>query len=934
MAMERRRWWVVLLVAGLGWLSLAVAPAAQAASPIPPTYGLNDAGGFLNVLPAGEGGTDNALQLADYEATGAVPPSFTDELPMYENLVYAAPTLTDPQVGDYFKDATFGIKPQDIVSSESPEPGLWIYRDRYDVPHIYGQTDAEVYFGAGYAGAEDRLFLMDVLRHAAEGKLAQFAGGSVSNREMDETQWGIAPYTTADLQSQINAAPSEYGQLGSQFVQDGQAYIDGINAYIKKIEDPLFTVQLLPSEYVALGALPQPWHLTDLIAEASLIGGIFGLGGGGQVDSALALEALQKRFGKLGGERAWSDFREADDPEAPTTIFSKRFPYEDGPAFSTKGLALPVPGSVTFPAIGTPAAASASRAARRSTGFLSGLGARLVAALRDPTHASNWELVAPRYSADGHSLAVMGPQVGYYVPEILMEEDLHGPDVDASGAAFPGTNLFVELGHGRDYAWSATTSTSDNVSTFAEVLCGDAYHYIYKGQCLPMQTLTDVDSWHPTVANTTPAGTETLTAYRTVHGILYARGRVRIASCKAAAIPARYCPRDHVVGVAFVHDRSTYFHEADSAIGFGQLNDPYDITGPASFQQAASRINFLFNWGYVDANHTSYYMSGWMPQLAKGTSPDFPLLGTGPFDWKGYNPATHEADWLPFGAHPHITNQSYMVSWNNKQAPGWSAADNQWGYGPVYRQQMIAGRIKADISDHHRITIAQVVQAMDLPSTEDIRAGEVLPLLFKVMGKAPSSQLRAAVAELRAWVAAGGFRKGTSASSTHDLYTPAIELMDAWWPKLVAAEFEPALGNAAFDAIQVMLPLGGEAPVSGDGFTDGWWGYVSKDLRRVFGVGRERARYSRAYCGAAPHRRLSARALRRRCRAALWRSLKAALAVTPQQLYGGVCPKDPEPACADANTWTDASAISLPSFPFQNRPTFQQVVTLTRTLPR
>ena len=74
-----------------------------------------------------------------------------------------------------------------------------------------------------------------------------------------------------------------------------------------------------------------------------------------------------------------------------------------------------------------------------------------------------------------------------------------------------------------------------------------------------------------------------------------------------------------------------------------------------------------------------------MPQFPKGVSPDFPVLGTGQYDWKGYDPATHTATWLPFAAHPHITDQEYMVSWNNKQAPGWSAADNQWGYGPIYR---------------------------------------------------------------------------------------------------------------------------------------------------------------------------------------------------------------------------------------------------------
>ncbi|HUE27984.1 MAG TPA: penicillin acylase family protein, partial [Solirubrobacteraceae bacterium] len=534
--------------------------------------------------------------------------------------------------------------------------------------------------------------------------------------------------------------------------------------------------------------------------------------------------------------------------------------------------------------------------------------------LQFPRGMSNALLVNAAHSASGHPLAVMGPQVAYFTPEILMEQDIHGPGIDADGAAFPGVNLYVELGHGTDYAWSATTSTSDNVSTFAEVLCQDAYHYLYKGRCLPMEKLVDVDSWTPNASDMTPAGTETLTAFRTVHGIVYARGKV------------------HGKPVAFVHDRSTYFHEADSAIGFSELNDPNFVTGPASFQQAASRINFLFNWGYVDANHTSYYMSGWMPQLAKEVSPDFPILGTGQYDWKGFDPATHDATWLPFAAHPHVTDQSYMVSWNNKQAPGWSAADNQWGYGAVYRNQMIAGRIAADVAHGHKIRIAQVVQAMDLPSTEDIRATE-LPLLFRALGKPKSAALRAAIAELRSWYNAGGYRRGTSASSTTDLYTPAIELMDAWWPKLLSAEFGPMIGSSSMSAIAALLQFGGTAPVSGDGFNNGWWSYVSKDLRRVYGI-RERAPYTVAYCGNLPHRRFSTKALRSRCAAALRSSLLAATAITPQQLYGGVCPNDPEPACADQNTWTEASGITVPPFPFQNRPTFQQVVTLTRKLPR
>jgi acyl-homoserine lactone acylase PvdQ len=905
----------VFAALAMGLILLLTSPVARASSPAP--YGLHDAGGFYNVLPAGEAGVDNAVQFGQFEATGQIPPHFADQLPLYANLIYADPTLTPAQIPRFFKDATFGVKPKNVASVEHPEAGLTIVRDQYDVPHIYGRTRAQTEFGAGYAAAADRLFMIDVLRHVARAQLSSFVGGSPSNRAMDEAQWQIAPYTEADLEWQLKNAGRFYGAAGEQLVHDADNFVAGINAYIKKATNPEYSASLLPAEYAAIGKTPQPWKPTDVIAEASLIGGIFGKGGGAEVQSGLALAALERRFGRRQGELSWSDFREANDPEAPTTILGRRFPYETSPAFSPRGLALPQPGSVRFPPPGKVTGAAAdSSAPTAASGSLANLGAELLPLLRNPMHASNWELVSARHTVDHHPYAVMGPQVGYYVPEVLMEEDLHapaskaGPAIDARGAAFPGVNLYVELGHGEDYAWSATTSTSDNIDTFAEVLCRDAYHYLYKGRCRAMQKLTQTNSWTPNADDQTPPGSETLTAYRTVHGIVYARGR-------ADGKP-----------VAFVHARTTYFHEADSALGFSELNDPNLIRGPASFQRAASKINFLFNWAYVDASHISYYMSGWMPQRARGTSPDFPILGTGAYDWKGYNPATHRADWLPFARHPHVTDQAYLASWNNKQAPGWAAADDQWGYGPIFRQQLIADRIRADIAHGHKITIAQLVQSMEEPATEDLRAVLLLPIIFRAVGQPHRHALQHALAELRKWRAAGGHRRRKSASSKHDLYTPAIELMDAWWPKLLAAEFRPMLGPRGFGAVKQMIGFGGTD------FAEGWFGYVSKDLRRVFGIGHERGRYSQAYCGNLPHHHFSASALRRRCQAVLQASLAAALKVTPKQLYGGVCPNDPEPACSDENRWTEISAITIPPFPYQNRPTFQQVVELTRHVRR
>ena len=536
-------------------------------------------------MPPGENGLDTLNQIFAFRGLGTVPPHFADQQPLYENLVYGAPELTDEKVPAYFKDATFGVPPGEVASTIEPRPGVTILRDSaYGVPHIYGDTRADTMFGAGYAGAADRLFLMDVLRHTGRAELASFLGGA--NAGADASQWGFAPYTEADLQKQLDTLPQQYGPTGLQADEDIQSYVDGINAYIAAAStDPA----LKPGEYTLLNKPMEAWKPTDVVAIASLIGGIFGRGGGNELNSALTMQAFVDRFGAKAGRRAWLGFRSKNDPEAPTTI-SKRFPYETRSAFAKRGLALPDPGSVRETAVAT--------ASSGGVGGAGGFGAAIERGLREGGHASNWELVSAKHSATGHPIAVMGPQVGYFIPQILMEEDLHGPGIDARGAAFAGVNLYVELGHGRDYAWSATTATSDNVDTFAEVLCRDKFHYLYRGKCKPMEKLVRTESWAPNAIDPTEAGAQTLTAYRTVHGIVFARGKV------------------HGRRVAFVHQRSTYFHEPDSVIGFAQLNEPALVTGPAGFKKAISQINFLFNWGYTDSEHIAYALSGAMPQRA------------------------------------------------------------------------------------------------------------------------------------------------------------------------------------------------------------------------------------------------------------------------------------------------------------------------------
>src|SRR5581483_10042345 len=163
----------------------------------------------------------------------------------------------------FFKDASFGVREDDIDRVYSPTAGVTVVRDAsFGVPHVFGETRYATMFAQGYTGAEDRLFLMDVLRHLGRARLSEFLGASPSNLAMDRDQL---------------AAIQSSGPEGAGGYMDLLAYADGVNQYINEaLSDP----SKMPAEYQALQQTPQTWKPEDAVAIASLVGGIFGKGGG------------------------------------------------------------------------------------------------------------------------------------------------------------------------------------------------------------------------------------------------------------------------------------------------------------------------------------------------------------------------------------------------------------------------------------------------------------------------------------------------------------------------------------------------------------------------------------------------------------------------------------------------------------------------------
>ncbi|HEU5473477.1 MAG TPA: penicillin acylase family protein [Actinophytocola sp.] len=912
---------------------VAVAPA-NAAPPAQVMLAPND---FClsqcdDIMPPGQNGNATFAELLAFQLFGLRPPHSSDTRATYDNLVWGYQGLTDERIGDFYNDASFGVPADQVESRSQPRSDVTITRDRATgVPHIQGTTRAGTMFGAGFAAAADRLFLMDALRHVARGELTPFAGGAQGNREFEQQQWQIAPYTEADYQAMFDRA-SRFGAVGLTLQEDTRNYVAGINAYIASV--PV----AYPGEYVAIGGrTPQPWNVRDVMAIASLVGGLFGGGGGGEVESALALIEARARYGDSLGTQMWRAFRSQNDPEAPTTVHNgQSFPYlqtPDNPA----GRVLPDRGSVTRqPVVVDPSAAATTRGAPdgtpnssttttpaparplteadRAKGLKPGMldGGVFGPGIRTGS-MSNALVVSGQHTQSGNPVAVFGPQTGYFAPQILLRQELQGPGISSRGAAFPGISFYVLLGRGVDYSWSATSASQDITDSYAVDLCEpnggtptrDSMHYLFRGQCLPIEVLSKRNSWTPNLADSTPAGSYTLVAQRTKLGLVSHRGTV-------SGRP-----------VAFTRLRSTYLREGDSALGFQQLNDPGRVDSPQTFADATSKIGFAFNWFYVDSAHTAYFNSGDNPVRAAGADPHLPTRGEQRYEWAGWNPDSNDANYIPLAQHPQVVDQDYLTSWNNKQAPGYSAADGNYSFGAVHRSQPLDSRIAPVIAGGGRFTRAGLVSAMADAATVDLRGAQVLPLLLRVLNSAPVTDpaQQQAVAALTAWQQAGAHRRSPAPGVNRYDHADAIRIMDAWWPRLVAAQFQPGLGADLFGALRSVLTLHDAPGHRGSAFQSGWYGYVHKDLRRVLGEP-VAGGFPNVFCGSANGTgNLAA------CRTALLGALGAAIAAPPAETY----PADADCAagdqfCHDSIIHQPIGGITHDRMHWVNRPTFQQAV--------
>ncbi len=291
-----------------------------------------------------------------------------------------------------------------------------IVRDNANVPHIFGQSDEDVFFGLGFAHAQDRLWQMTMLRRTAQGRLSELFG--TRTVQIDELLRRFDLYGAAADSVAIQDAPTKAAL---------EAYARGVNAWIARVnEDALGRGA---PEFFLFSNEIAPWQTADSLAVAKLIAL--------QLSGHIENEVLRARMSLILPDERLRDI-------LPDT---------------------PGPGVAVLPRY-------ADLAPGLTPNFAALTGARDPLSPVQPrpfAGASNAWAAAPSRSASGGSLLANDPHLGFTAPSIWYLARLELASGGVIGGTIPGLPA-VLVGRSDRLAWGLTSAYVDDQDLFLEEL--------------------------------------------------------------------------------------------------------------------------------------------------------------------------------------------------------------------------------------------------------------------------------------------------------------------------------------------------------------------------------------------------------------------------------------------------------------------------------
>ena len=577
-----------------------------------------------------------------------------------------------------------------ILSSE-----VEVLRDEQGVPHVYADTDTDLFRAQGYVHAQDRFFEMDYRRHVTAGRLSELVGENADALAADSVIRTLGWRRVAEQEWEL-LTPESRGYF--------EAYAEGVNAYLGSRE-----ASQLGMEYTVLGLVTdlaeiQPWSPIDSLTWLKAMAWDLAANDDQELGRATALRPLAGDLERVGAlypqyqqdtnlpviapvpEEPEDTAAEDDDAAEPAADADTDTDTDAGADAETGAVALPGGSAV-----------DSALAALRATPELLGTGDGI---------GSNSFVIGGEHTASGQPLLANDPHLGISAPGIWHQTALHCREVstlctfDVAGFDFAGLPGIV-IGTNADLAWGLTNMGADVVDFFLERVYDDGT-YLRDGERVQLTRRTE------TIA--VNGGEDvTLSVASTEHGPIVSGVLPATTGANTTPVPeGSPSPGFGGYAVAMSWTALTPGRTGDALFAMNRARNAEDVAAAAAlFEVPAQNIVFATTDGDI-----GYQAPGKIP--VRPTVEDAPVPSDGRWPRPGWD---SRYDWAGFIAPedmPRAVNpaEGFIVAANQ--------AVTMRGEGPFltrdfdygYRSQRLRDLITEAIADGTPIDAAWANEAM------------------------------------------------------------------------------------------------------------------------------------------------------------------------------------------------------------------------------
>jgi len=321
---------------------------------------------------------------------------------------------------------------QGIITSSKIISDIEIYRDSFAVPYIFAENDNDAAFALGYVHAQERLFTMDFIRRAGEGRLSEILG--------DEAVPFDNMFRTVGIKRNILR---NYSRIDPSVISLLQSYSDGVNAYIEERKGN-YSI-----EFDVLGYQPEKWKPLHSLIIIKMMA--WELNMSWWTDLTFS-ELIQK----LGEKKALEIL--PDYPENAPTIIADNFKY--------------------LSAINS-SLVETDKAFRNFIGWTG-------------THigSNNWVVNANK-STSGKPIIANDPHLAFSAPGKWFAATVNSKEGwETSGVTLPGVPGIV-IGKGENISWVLTNVMNDDADFYIEKLDSSDSKYSVDGQWRDLRIIKD-----------------------------------------------------------------------------------------------------------------------------------------------------------------------------------------------------------------------------------------------------------------------------------------------------------------------------------------------------------------------------------------------------------------------------------------------------------